>query len=569
MGLPRGLNILIWLNSQFSRLNTRSNGGPTSPSPYALWKGHELSGGALETSPVETTHHPHSDRWGDAVSDVLCTERWSSSLGGHLQPPHAGRGHVFMGHPGSWLDRGLPLDLQFGFRRSHTPNWGRRPRGHIECTLVPLEGGYPWDTYHEIHGSLPAPVARWRHWKPRQLQETDPITQRQLEKELRLKWAQRLICLLAPFADKIPNMASVMGKDQEREWIDLLGDTRFRTLRIHCLALENLQAQGFSQVPWTEADVRDHLNRMRGEEASPHKIQRVWETLRWFSKRFGFLKIDACERLMEKKKTLQEEGVDTVARPQRKAILPTKEVIWTLEEVAAGPGPTPAQSGEGPSPVELLDQYICGVVACSARFNDLQHTIPTAYKFHGGTIELQAWQSKTVSAFRSKKSPVPLLAPTYSFTGRDWWTPLMRTWDKMKDLEKFKDLDYIIPTLSKDSTGIIPRPSAADGALRWLKAALHRNWSTVSSPDILHKLTWHSFRVFVPDCAYQLGFPRDQRQYLGNWTTETTADIYTRDKRNVVEKVWKAVGVRWVSSNWTTPKQKEGLTSTMKTGMMW
>ena len=240
-----------------------------------------------------------------------------------------------------------------------------------------------WSLFYQQPPSLPPPVARWRHWKPRQLQETDPITQRQLEKELRLKWAQRLICLLAPFADKIPNMASVMGKDQEREWIDLLGDTRFRTLRIHCLALENLQAQGFIQVPWTEADVRDHLNRMRAEEASPHKIQRVWETLRWFSKRFGFLKIDACERLMEKKKTLQEEGVDTVARPQRKAILPTKEVIWTLEEVAAGPGPTPAQSGEGPSPVELLDQYICGVVrfqvACSARFNDLQHTIPTAY----------------------------------------------------------------------------------------------------------------------------------------------------------------------------------------------
>jgi len=88
----------------------------------------------------------------------------------------------------------------------------------------------------------------------------------------------------------------------------------------------------------------------------------VWETLRWFSKRFGFLR--------------------------------TKEVIWTLEEVAAGPGPTPAGSGEGPSANAVLDQYICGVVrfqvACSARCNDLQHTIPTAYKFHGGTIELQA-----------------------------------------------------------------------------------------------------------------------------------------------------------------------------------
>ena len=86
-----------------------------------------------------------------------------------------------------------------------------------------------WSLFYQQPPSLPAPVARWRHWKPRQLQETDPITQRQLEKELRLKWAQRLICLLAPFADKIPNMASVMGKDQEREWIDLLGDTRFRT----------------------------------------------------------------------------------------------------------------------------------------------------------------------------------------------------------------------------------------------------------------------------------------------------------------------------------------------------
>ena len=119
--------------------------------------------------------------------------------------------------------------------------------------------------------------------------------------------------------------------------------------------------------------------------------------------------------------TLQEEGVDTVAKPQRKAILPTKEVIWTLEEVAAGSGQTPAGSGENMSAHTILDQYICGVVrfqvACNARF-----------------------------------------------------------------------------------------------------------------------------KVFVPDCAYQLGFPRDQRQYLGNWTTGTTADIYTRDKRNVVEKVWKAVG---------------------------
>ena len=44
-----------------------------------------------------------------------------------------------------------------------------------------------------------------------------------------------------------------------------------------------------------------------------------------------------------------------------------------------------------------------------------------------------------------KKAPVPLLAPTYSFTGKDWWTPLMQSWDKMRDLEKFQGIDYMIP----------------------------------------------------------------------------------------------------------------------------
>jgi len=35
--------------------------------------------------------------------------------------------------------------------------------------------------------------------------------------------------------------------------------------------------------------------------------------------------------------------------------------------------------------------------------------------------------------------------------------------------------------------------------------------------------------------------PRDQRQYLGNWTTEITADIYTREKRKVVQRAWTEV----------------------------
>ena len=34
----------------------------------------------------------------------------------------------------------------------------------------------------------------------------------------------------------------------------------------------------------------------------------------------------------------------------------------------------------------------------------------------------------------------------------------------------------------------------------------------------------------IPDCAYQLGIPRAQRQYLGNWQTEPTGYLYQGEK---------------------------------------
>ena len=186
---------------------------------------------------------------------------------------------------------------------------------------------------------------------------------------------------------------------------------------------------------------------------------------------------------------------------------------------------------------------ICAVarfqVACSARFNDLQHTALFEVTEQGKTLELRAWQTKTVSAFRIKKHPVPLIAPLYSFTGVDWWSPLLRAWKRFAEEEAFKTMDYIIPTVSKDYVGLIPRPCQADRALRWLKEALHRQGGL--DPREFRDLSWHSFRVFIPDCAFPLGMPRDQRQYLGNWSSENAADIYTREKRKVVERAWTAV----------------------------
>ena len=45
----------------------------------------------------------------------------------------------------------------------------------------------------------------------------------------------------------------------------------------------------------------------------------------------------------------------------------------------------------------------------------------------------------------------------------------------------------------------------------------------------------------MPDCAFQAHIPRDQRQYLGNWFKESTADVYTREKRHVVCSIWDQV----------------------------
>ena len=115
-------------------------------------------------------------------------------------------------------------------------------------------------------------------------------------------------------------------------------------------------------------------------------------------------------------------------------------------------------------------------------------------------------------------------------------------------------MDYLIPTVSKDYVDLIPRPCQADRALRWLKEALHRQGGL--DPKEFRDLSWHSFRVFIPDCAFQLGMPRDQRQYLGNWSSESTADIYTREKRKVVERAWTAVADQLDRLNLSTRPDK-------------
>ena len=242
--------------------------------------------------------------------------------------------------------------------------------------------------------------AKWRHWKPGRLKEESATTQRKLEFHLRERWAERVIGILLPYAKDIPHMRAVQGNKVQQEYLDLLGGTRFHTLRIHCLCFENIQKLGFNVIPWKESDIRNLLNTMRDQEITPHKLQSIWNTLRWFAAKFGLMDPDSLERLKAKRKIIQEGLVETNIKPQRKAKLPSKEVIVVLEKIAAGEGAANTKA-DGASAKLLLDRYICAMtrfqVACSASFNDLQHTSPMGYKLTETTLELQAWQTKTVS----------------------------------------------------------------------------------------------------------------------------------------------------------------------------
>ena len=163
-----------------------------------------------------------------------------------------------------------------------------------------------------------------------------------------------------------------------------------------------------------------------------------------------------------------------------------------------------------------LDTFILGIVryqvGCSARFNDLQHTAPSTLKHTTTTLEFSAWQTKTVSAARIRKHPVPLICPKYSFTGHAWWQPLLTSWTRLSKHPSFEESDYLIPTISKDGMGFIARPGQADRTLRWLKDALGRRGGsprTLPRPHMAQLPCLHS-RL----CLSTRNFPRS-KEVLG------------------------------------------------------
>ena len=147
--------------------------------------------------------------------------------------------------------------------------WNFWPTAYIERQLR-------WeivDRERWLNSFIPAPITdlklvKWRHWKPSRIKELGPINQKVLEGHLRRKWAERLLAHLIPHAGEIAHLAPLRRDNEEQEFHDLLGDTRFRTLRQRCLVLEQMLKWELP-IPWKESNVRELLNRLRAQEVTP------------------------------------------------------------------------------------------------------------------------------------------------------------------------------------------------------------------------------------------------------------------------------------------------------------
>ena len=114
----------------------------------------------------------------------------------------------------------------------------------LNSALTRMGGGDPdWEKWAKSFTPSPLTnlqLVKWRHWKPSRIKEVGPVNQKVLENHLRRKWAERLLSHLIPYASGIPHLAPLRGDNETQEFFDLLGDTRFRTLRQRCLVLEQM-----------------------------------------------------------------------------------------------------------------------------------------------------------------------------------------------------------------------------------------------------------------------------------------------------------------------------------------
>ena len=147
----------------------------------------------------------------------------------------------------------------------------------------------------------------------------------------------------------------------------------------------------------------------------------------------------------------------------------------------------------GRSRHEVLDAFILGFarfqVGCSARFNNLQHVHPKDLIHTSNTVELKAWQTKTVSAARINREVQLHGNPLVDYLGGHGPATGIRGGIPGHGL------------LAPDSEQRLRRAdpetfSTPERALRWLKDALLRRGVT---PGLVKRPRWWP-HLWKPRC---------------------------------------------------------------------
>lgn len=233
------------------------------------------------------------------------------------------------------------------------------------------------------------------------------------------------------------------------------------------------------------------------------------------------------------------------APPRKPAEMYTIAMLLSLELVV------------GDEDAVLFERALAWVVLCmvwgAMRCDDVQAIIPHRSVLSNMGLRLVLGRSKTTGPDKVQKEVSVHIHRLTSLTGVDWIRTGFDLWGE--EPLNFRR-DYLVMEPLLDWTGVKRKflpPSGLSSQILKLLSALPRPQRTAGGWKSMHPalllpdgieahFSGHSPRNFLTSVAAVLGFPKDQRAYLGRWSMGmVSSEEYVRTSRQVVFKIQKAV----------------------------
>ncbi len=384
-------------------------------------------------------------------------------------------------------------------------------------------------------------LANWKHWKPSNT-ALPSTTKRQIEITLRSNWINKMLDNLLPYAADIPYMVKYAGTDERLKWRALFGNARWGTVKHHCLVLIKVVSQQKDcPIPWTDAKVTTQILFYKVTAKTANQLRNYWNTLKFLCKTFGCPPPSECHDIVAiYKSTVDDITTQTKAKPKKAIMLPL-DAILALETAATDSG------------LPITSRYAAAVfrlmLGNSARFDDMQHTAPNTFVEYTSTLEAKPWQTKSLERTSTKHHKV-LISTKHTFKQVQWWKIISKTMAYF--LKQRPHMDYFLPQPNSCFTAFLDRPCTYHAALTWFKHLLYKYGV---DRETVEKVTLHSLRLWMAEMAYRARVPRSDRQHIGQWAQQSTADVYTREHREVYTRIWSEVVNRMPNLHNTTTQE--------------